>query len=139
MENQKFKACKSVHHLCAWYSEGQKRVSDSLELELQTLVSHHVDVGLRCVCWLLYTSSPARLVHAIESSLRPAACMAHRDRCDFPELASYGTVGETTLIMCGGRRLLQNLCVRGINGAVFGRSGAGAEDSQRAIKGTCKV
>ena len=34
-----------VHHVCEVPTHGQKRAPDSLELELQILVSHHMDVG----------------------------------------------------------------------------------------------
>lgn len=39
-----FPACKSVHHVCIVHRD-QKRASDLLELELQTVLSHHVDAG----------------------------------------------------------------------------------------------
>lgn len=42
-------ACKSMHHVCAWYTtympgahRGQITESDPLEMEFQMVVSHHV-------------------------------------------------------------------------------------------------
>lgn len=34
-----------VHHVCSGAHKGQKGVSDSMELELQTVISHYVGVG----------------------------------------------------------------------------------------------
>lgn len=39
-----FPACKSMYHICIFHRD-QKRASDLLELELETVLSHHVDAG----------------------------------------------------------------------------------------------
>lgn len=37
--------CVSVHHITAGACESQKRASDTLDLEIQLTVKHHVDAG----------------------------------------------------------------------------------------------
>lgn len=38
-----FVCCMSVYHMCAWYPQiGQRKGSDTLGMELQMVVSHHV-------------------------------------------------------------------------------------------------
>ena len=38
--------CMYVYHVCTWYpQEGQKRISNTLELELWIIVSHPVGAG----------------------------------------------------------------------------------------------
>lgn len=39
-------ACIYVYHVCAHVCGGQKRASDTLELEIWLLVSHHVGAGV---------------------------------------------------------------------------------------------
>lgn len=38
-------ACISMCHVCVWCCGGQWKASGGLELELQTVVSHHVQAG----------------------------------------------------------------------------------------------
>lgn len=58
-------ACMSVHHMRVWCRGGQRRVSDPLELELQTVVSHHVGVPLEEQPVLLIAESSLQALSAL--------------------------------------------------------------------------
>lgn len=54
-----------MHHLYAWYPRDQKRVSGSLDLELQRAVSHQVVHGMESV--LLITEPPLKTPYPLLS------------------------------------------------------------------------
>lgn len=58
LENRRFflRSCMSVQQVHAWCHDGQKRVSDPLQLALQMVVSGHV--GALNHTWVLWKSSP---------------------------------------------------------------------------------
>ena len=69
-------ACMNVHRVCSAYAGQKRRVSDPLKMELQMVISHHVDAELGfsarttnalkhrpshylcfCICILMYKST----------------------------------------------------------------------------------
>lgn len=120
-------------------------MSDALELEFQMVVSHHMDAGLRCACWLLHTFSLAHLAPVIEHSLWPAAC-----RCpdtwpavtDVTFQSLHPSHGAATKQAWSGVKAGDCLKVcelEEILGVTLGRTGAVTVDSERAVRGTCRV
>jgi hypothetical protein len=120
-------------------------MSDALELEFQMVVSHYMDAGLRCVCWLLHTFSLACLAPVIEHSLWPAAC-----RCldSWPAVTgvtfqslhpSHGAATKQAWSRVEAGDCLRVCELEEILGVALGGTGAVTVDSERAIRGTCKI